>query len=106
MGRKTPGSMPKGKANNFGTQFKPGHKGMNPISVQTLLAKEGFTKQMVNEKIAEMLVANRKHTDKKKTHEETSNFDLIIISIIEAAIRNADSSRLDNLLEKIFGKTV
>ncbi len=88
------------------TQFKKGHPCVNPKSVISRLEDAGFTKDMINQKISESLLANRDTTNEKKLDKDTSNFELIVISLIEAAIRNADSGRLDNLLEKIFGKTI
>lgn len=74
--------------------------------VSSVIEKAGFTRQMVELKVADILLMNSTETREVKADEKTSNFDLIIISVIEAAQRNADTQRLDNLLEKIFGKTI
>lgn len=74
--------------------------------VTKVLQNAGFTREMIEVKVADLLLRNVKETQALKNEPETSNFDLIIISVIEAAQRGADTGRLDNLLEKIFGKTV
>lgn len=74
--------------------------------VASVLIRAGFTREMVERKVADILLMNTKETHQFKNDEQTCNFDLIIIAVVEAAQRNADTARLDNLLEKIFGKTV
>lgn len=74
--------------------------------ISSVLNAAGFTQEVVQTKVAEVLLMNRTETQEMKNDEFTSNFDLILIAVIEAAQRTADTGRLDNLLEKIFGKTV
>lgn len=75
-----------------------------PLS--NVLKAAGFTREMVERKVADALLMNSRETQDCKNDPDTCNFDLIVISVVEAAQRGADTSRLDNLLEKIFGKTV
>jgi hypothetical protein len=72
--------------------------------VTNVLKEAGFTRRMVETKVADILLRNVSETKELKANPSTSNFDLIIVAVVEAAQRNADTSRLDNLLEKIFGK--
>lgn len=74
--------------------------------VSAVLTKAGFTRDMVERKTADILLMNARETTEFKNDEETCNFDLIVISVVEAAQRTADIARLDSLLEKVFGKTV
>lgn len=87
------------------TRFTKGHQPAN-TSLRKKLEKAGFTREAVNETLAELLTSTRKQTNEVKMDEETSNLELIGVSIIEAAVRNADGARLDGLLDKIFGKPV
>jgi hypothetical protein len=66
----------------------------------------GFTREMVERKVADLMLMTAQETSEFKAANDTCNFDLIIIAIVEAAQRNADTGRLDNLLDKIFGKSV
>lgn len=74
--------------------------------VSSVLIKAGFTKEMVERKVANVLLMNAKETQDMRNDKDTCNFDLILLAVVEAAQRTADTARLDNLLEKIFGKTV
>lgn len=75
-------------------------------AVSTVLQRAGFTREMMETKIADILLKTAKETNTFLAAEDTCNYDLIVCSIVQAAQRNADTHRLDNLLEKIFGKTV
>lgn len=77
-----------------------------PHNLVTILGKAGFTREMVETKVADILLMDSEETRKMKNDPKASNFDLIVIAVAEAAQRNADTNRLDNLLDKIFGKVV
>lgn len=77
-----------------------------PEGVAHVLTKAGFTRDMVERKTADILLMTAAETHEFENDAETCNFDLIVCSVVKAAIRTADCGRLDNLLEKIFGKTV
>lgn len=91
---------------------KPGKKKSNAgvaqasNAVSTVLQRAGFTREMMETKIADILLKTAKETNLFLAAEDTCNYDLIVCSIVQSAQRNADTHRLDNLLEKIFGKTV
>jgi hypothetical protein len=71
-----------------------------------VLENAGFTREMVERKVADVLLMDMNELREFKQDAHTSVFDLIVIAVAEAAIRNADTNRLDNLLDKIFGKIV
>ncbi len=75
-------------------------------TVSKTLQRAGFTKEYVELKVADILLRNQIETQELRNDPHTTNFDLIIASVVNAAIVQADCGRLDNLLEKIFGKTV
>lgn len=90
-------------------RFPVGHKieggGAKP-GVVAVLKEAGFTREMIECKVADILLMTKPETQAMKNDASTSNFDHIIIAVVEAAQRNADCARMDNLLEKIFGKTI
>jgi len=77
-----------------------------PHSIVSVLANAGFTRDMVERKVADILLMNSQETRIMEADPNASNFDLIVIAVAKAAARNADTNRLDNLLDKIFGKVV
>lgn len=87
-------------------EFKKGHGGLKAGGIISELKKQGFTREAINEKIAEILTLDRDTTAELRMDSATTNFELMVISLVEASIRTADAGRMDNLLEKIFGKSV
>lgn len=75
-------------------------------TVSGVLREAGLTREAVETKVADILLMNARETQEFQNDPDTSNFDLIVLSVVDAAKRTADCSRLDNLLEKVFGKTV
>lgn len=96
--------------NSKKNQAKKGHNNRTfdkpSNNVTTVLARAGFTREMMETKVSDLLLMTAEEMREFKAASTTSNFDLIVVSVVEAAQRNADTNRLDNLLEKIFGKTV
>jgi hypothetical protein len=101
--------------------MKPGNKGHRKKKIRKgdtvpferpgygltrVLENAGFTREMVERKVADVLLMDMNELREFKQDAHTSVFDLIVIAVAEAAIRNADTNRLDNLLDKIFGKIV
>lgn len=94
------------KGNKTSSQLKPGENINRAEGLISKLVKQGFTREAINEKIAEILTLDRDTTAELKMDANTTNFELMVISLVEASIRTADAGRMDNLLEKIFGKSV
>lgn len=94
------------KGNKTKSQLKPGQNINRSEGIISKLQKQGFTREAINEKIAEILTLDRDTTAELKMDSSTTNFELMVISLVEASIRTADAGRMDNLLEKIFGKSV
>lgn len=94
------------KGNKTKSQFKSGQNTNRSEAIITKLSQQGFTRDAINSKIAEILTLDRDTTAEMRLNPETTNFELMVISLVEASIRTADAGRMDNLLEKIFGKSV
>lgn len=87
------------------TEFKKGHI-PSKSGVMSYLRKEGFDRSAINEKIVEVLTMTRDDSVKMKANGQTTNFELIVLSMVESSIHHADGGKLDHLLEKVFGKSI
>lgn len=85
------------------TRFQKGNIPRNK-SLRTMLAEHGMTREVINEKFSHLLSSNHDELLKIKREKETTVLELMVVAIIEHGVKFADTSRMDNLIDKVFGK--